>query len=395
MISLSRAPNGASHVRSRSWRTIRPEEFASRHARRSSDVSALGATLYEMISGKTPLSARRRQRITERYHREILEKLCAIDDEVPLHVDQAIQRSMSLKPDERFQNMADFRNAMEHECHIQEEKRRANRRQRVAAAMVILNCLLIACLILGLILQENPLSPIMIQENWSLAPYRDAREQALNAQICSLYERKYPQVELQVTQLAQEDYAQALDAADLPDVFFYAEGIDESLLADLSDLQAAMDLDALFGIEAGAHTLKMPLAWDARIHYVNTAAQGEAKTLEDFLAGKGGSWMGSLLALPQISTSLAGYWDIVPTQTIEVSFADELCVKRGERNVESAGMLFIYEMLGEQAQSGRYLQQQDLLPLNRQILSEYVSVWPQLSYLLDDARQIEIREGGG
>ena len=29
-------------------------------------------------------------------------------------------------------------------------------------------------------------------------------------------------VELQVTQLAQEDYAQALDAADLPDVFFYA-----------------------------------------------------------------------------------------------------------------------------------------------------------------------------
>ena len=105
--------------------------------------------------------------------------------------------------------------------------------------------------------------------------------------------------------------------------------------------------------------------------------------------------MGSLLALPQISTSLAGYWDIVPTQTIEVSFADEMCVKRGERNVESAGMLFIYEMLGEQAQSGRYLQQQDLLPLNRQILSEYVSVWPQLSYLLGDARQIEIREGGG
>ena len=256
---------------------------------------------------------------------------------------------------------------------------------------------MIACLILGLILHEKSrFHPSMIQgelEVW--LPYRDAREQALNAQICSLYERKYPQVELQVTQLAQEDYAQALDAADLPDVFFYAEGIDESLLADLSDLQAAMDLDALFGIEAGAHTLKMPLAWDARIHYVNTAAQGEAKTLEDFLAGKGGSWMGSLLALPQISTSLAGYWDIVPTQTIEVSFADEMCVKRGERNVESAGMLFIYEMLGEQAQSGRYLQQQDLLPLNRQILSEYVSVWPQLSYLLDDARQIEIREGGG
>lgn len=192
-----------------------------------------------MISGKTPLSARRRQRITERYHREILEKLCAIDDEVPLHVDQAIQRSMSLKPDERFQNMADFRNAMEHECHIQEEKRRANRRQRVAAAMVILNCLLIACLILGLILHEKSrFHPSMIQgelEVW--LPYRDAREQALNAQICSLYERKYPQVELQVTQLAQEDYAQALDAADLPDVFFYAGGIDESLLADLSDLQ--------------------------------------------------------------------------------------------------------------------------------------------------------------
>lgn len=52
-------------------------------------------------------------------------------------------------------------------------------------------------------------------------------------------------------------------------------------------------------------------------------------------------------------------------------------------------------MLGEQAQSGRYLQDQDLLPLNRQILSEYVRIWPQLAYVLETGIPLEIKEGGG
>lgn len=377
---------------------LAPEEF-SRHgrARRSSDVYALGATLYEMISGKVPLSARRRQRITERYHREILEKLCSIDEEVPPHVDRAIQRSMSLKPDERFQNMADFRDAMERECRIQEEKRRMNRRQRVAVGMILLNCLLIVCLILGLLLHEKSrFHPSLIQGELQVClPYRDEREYALNAQIASLYARKYPQVELQLTQLPASEYAEALDVQPLPDVFFYEDGIDEALLADLSDLQEAMDLDDLFGFTRHEQLVKMPLAWDSEIHYVSTKGSGEAATLAAFLDQEGSAWNGSITALPQISEQLAGYWDIAIPEVITVEYEDEMCVKRSTRNKESAGMLFIYEMLGEQAQSGRYLQDQDLLPLNRQILSEYVRIWPQLAYVLETGIPLEIKEGGG
>jgi serine/threonine protein kinase len=84
-----------------------PLEQYSNLAKRGaySDIYSLGATLYFLLTGKKPLAA------TDRSF-ERLQAPHEINPEISTQLSSAIMMAMEMKPDDRFQNIEDFRAAM-------------------------------------------------------------------------------------------------------------------------------------------------------------------------------------------------------------------------------------------------------------------------------------------
>jgi len=77
-----------------------------------SDVYALGAVLYEMLTGEPPHTGKSAQAILARILSEYPEPVGDLCDEVPDHVEAAIHRSLAKVPDDRFQTAAEFASAI-------------------------------------------------------------------------------------------------------------------------------------------------------------------------------------------------------------------------------------------------------------------------------------------
>jgi formylglycine-generating enzyme required for sulfatase activity/predicted Ser/Thr protein kinase len=100
-----------------------PLEQYSNLAKRGaySDIYSLGATLYFLLTGKKPLAA------TDRSF-ERLQAPHEINPEISTQLSSAVMMAMEMKPDDRFQNIEDFRAAMtmlakgKQESPVKEEK---------------------------------------------------------------------------------------------------------------------------------------------------------------------------------------------------------------------------------------------------------------------------------
>lgn len=365
-------------------------------ARADSDVYGVGAALYEMLSGRSLLAAPRRERISEKYHKEILEKLQHFDDQISSGEDASIRRSLSLKRRERFQSMGEFRSAFLEEQAMQPEKQWVNRHQRRAYWLIFLNVLVILALLVVLAQQQKSRfhkSVIQADTISVLLPYQNEQERQANEQIVNYYQEEYPQIDVSLTQVAREDYAAFVTQEPSFDVFFWNEAIDLQTCADLHDLMKMIDPSCFYGFDQGTFAKRLPLGFEAEIRYQNAQpdadAQRETTDAETFYQGQAQSYLGSSAQLGEVITRLPGLWRIEADETVKITYRDQVCVRKSTTNKESAAMLFVYVLLGDYAQNEHYLQQDSWLPVNRETLSRYIEGYPQLSYLEEAALVIK------
>jgi serine/threonine protein kinase len=90
-----------------------PEQYGSAHTDHRSDQFSLAATLYTMLVGQRPVDS-----IERMFNNKPLASLGQLNPSVPSHVDAAITKALSLKPDDRFPDVAHFRSALRGEAPV-------------------------------------------------------------------------------------------------------------------------------------------------------------------------------------------------------------------------------------------------------------------------------------
>lgn len=83
-----------------------PEQYGRGSTDSRTDVYALGATFYKLITGREPLESV--QRMVGKY----MTPAQQVNPEIPLPISQVIERAMDLEPDQRFQSAAEFKRAL-------------------------------------------------------------------------------------------------------------------------------------------------------------------------------------------------------------------------------------------------------------------------------------------
>jgi serine/threonine protein kinase len=80
-----------------------PEQISGMHTGPYSDQYALAATIYQLLSGRQPEDGIHRSLSKER-----LTPIRELIPDIPVHVDAALTRALSLRPDERYKDIHDF-----------------------------------------------------------------------------------------------------------------------------------------------------------------------------------------------------------------------------------------------------------------------------------------------
>jgi serine/threonine-protein kinase len=91
-----------------------PEQGAGDRADERSDQYALAAVTYEMLAGEPPFTGPTAQSVLAKHVAQPAPSIRTTRPAMPAHIDAALQRAMAKQPADRFANVADFVDALQH-----------------------------------------------------------------------------------------------------------------------------------------------------------------------------------------------------------------------------------------------------------------------------------------
>jgi len=87
-----------------------PEQYGHGRTDARTDIYALGATLYILLTGQEPLES------VIRVTGKVLLPAHNIKPSIPAHIGKSVEKAMSLEPDQRYQNVAEFKAAINNDA---------------------------------------------------------------------------------------------------------------------------------------------------------------------------------------------------------------------------------------------------------------------------------------
>ncbi len=123
-----------------------PEQYsASEFEGRYTDVYAIGAVVYRMLTGEEPVSA------DERKMQDLLSPARAVDKEIPQFLSSALVRAMRVAPAERIQNISDLRLAFSGETVRQKTGPMGLTKQQLTVGLAALGAIAVLLIVVLLI----------------------------------------------------------------------------------------------------------------------------------------------------------------------------------------------------------------------------------------------------
>lgn len=384
------------------------------------DVYAVGATLYEMLTGRRP---------PEGSSRAIKEELLPPSKygvSVSEAVDRIVMKAMAIRPQMRFATAKEFAQTLSERRMVElpeKEWTKKQHRRRLITGMAI--CLSAICIfaVTGVTayISMNNLTDVRLKEDTLTVWVPMDKEGSMKAMIkiwIQEYQKKYPMIQLDVTEIPKEEYSQKLleakKADQMPDVFCtrdYQGDLEEDC-ASLKPLIRSLDTQKCLFYEDYRDyypkMLELPVGFQVGVLYENSQRMQEGavaaelsdlrKEGEETLAWADGMDMKGVYAeFAKAKTSLNGIagdlsilnrvesqttekvpardYDVIPiTQEGKLLgvFTDTWAVgKECTKNQKNAGMLLLSYLIEEVLQEEAYLASYDSIPVNKNAYETY------------------------
>lgn len=253
------------------------------------DIYALGATLYVMLTGVKP---------DESTNRKISDTVIPpheIDPSIPVNLSHSVMKAMAVDRHLRFKSVEDFLKAINGEKKVVSLKREKRRRATKRVVGIIAACLVIALaggFAYNMYLRnkaKEALSDAEISVWFSKA--NNSTEQDAIESVTADFHEKYPNVNIEVKAIPEEEYESALSEAAKSDslpTLFESTGLSNDILsqtADVSDvLKTEQAKSCLFLDQYDqyyAESKRIPLAIEVPMAYVITNGNVSVDYKED------------------------------------------------------------------------------------------------------------------
>ncbi len=397
------------------------------------DIYALGATLYEILTGVKPPESTDRKGKIENHEPDPLQEPIVYNPNIPPYVNNAILKAMAIEPYLRFQKIEDLENVLRKEKVVetvaQTAKRRKNSRFWGAAAAILL-FLAGGGGLTGYWLSKRP--PTATINVWYVE-----NEELTNALtgIQESFAEQYPTITVDLVGFREEEYAdklhEAQESGNLPALFQCTDTVSEDVpTAGLETVFSELDTNSCYYLtdyrDSILQSRKMPLGFSVPVIYENTllseAADVDAKAIAvsgktankfsllntdaDYQEQEESLFYNGETALLFSDTSdffrvqeqFPAQFTMLSDQTAGIPCTFEYCWSMTEKtkSEEKAARWLLEYMLSNEAQDQLYIQNRNTaLPLNRDTLNEtYLKVYSEFESVIAGADSYTFNEGG-
>lgn len=255
-----------------------PEQYEQVNAQGPwTDIYALGATLYEMVTGEKPVES------TNRKIEDILKEPSEINPEIPQYLNDAILKAMAIEPHLRFQNVEEFEQVLKKEKPVESPKVtvRKKKKKRLVGISAMAAVLLVGAGIFAIRLNKQRLLETLPEGEIDVWYVNDntALSEALN-EIKDEFCENYEGVSINLIGLESEDYGESLqkarDEGNMP-VLFQSDDMDisEFSVLPIKTVFENISADSYYflsdDMEQISSVKKFPLGFNVPVFYINTS----------------------------------------------------------------------------------------------------------------------------
>ncbi len=250
------------------------------------DVYALGATLYLLLTGEKPQPSADRKVLDE------LKTPMEVNSEISEQLSNAVMKAMAIDMHMRFQNVSDFKKAIQGDLKVlpvEKERKRRKKRRLIGLVAALLVLVIGITGVFGALeyqkMQET-LKPADITV-WTLGD-ETSQQYVTMTKIVKQFNEAYPQVNVNVTAIKEDEYEskiiKANENAELPHLFYSTDISDK-------DLTNATDISSILKTKNGKNTYflagyknkyKMPLGVNIPVTYAIVSGSNSISYSEDY-----------------------------------------------------------------------------------------------------------------
>lgn len=409
------------------------------------DIYALGATLYLLLTGEKPIAST---------DRKIVDELLAprkLDEEISETLSNSVMRAMAIDVHLRFQNITEFQRAIQGEIKVRsvenEKKRRKNKRL-ISMLVAVLALVIGGTGVYTAIQKQREAEYLEPAEIVVCIPASEGSQQYVSMEkIIALFNEAYPEVEINIESLSvdgYEDYISEQNKKENLPHLFYSTGISEK------DLNNAMDLSQIVNSSNAkkcyfinvydkvySENVKLPLGVNIPVVYIissgsnsiayeekyiktmtdlgteslsfntefvsildktmNTTCDGEEP--EKFFKAETSAFLSTTKDYFRVQTYLGGRYKVLgitPEETTYCEFDNEWSVGNGTEDEIKAAKKLLEFMLSSAAQDVFYfdaIEKNGVLPINQKTFDSYVTeIFPELNVISEVTENYSFEE---
>jgi hypothetical protein len=364
------------------------------------DIYALGATFYYMVTGLKP------EESTNRRVNDTLLPPHEVDSEVPEYLSTIIMQAMALDRHMRFASIAELEKAIKSQRVVLSIPKQIKRRKRRRMTSLIAAFLVVAVWAFVLFLQieqqreEETLAETTISFAFAQTghDFYDAQRQAAFYAITNEFLAGFPLVTIYTRMYSQAEFEAAI-LADPPTLF------ESSTLSPEALEEHTANLNRFANQQAGIHFLndfsthfpyanQIPLGFNAPVLYINRLisdidasgmndheflqALRMEQNREEFLNGETAAYFADSRLFTEVQRRLAGRYRLlyIDTDSPEASFSELWSISRYAAGSELlAAERFLNFMLRDSAQDILHIRNRSgALPINQNVLRVFSEV---------------------